>query len=238
MARQYKLGLLFCLMSGIASAGGGVIDLNFAGVSSEAYPFSDNPFVQGFYDGGTSSDGTTGVNYGINFPGDAQVICLNTVGVVCSNTSQGGLGNPASAYTAMFFLNASSTYLDDPAGFTNGFSFDYTAVYNTGSVEVYSGLDGTGSELGSITLGLTPSTCDGSYNAGFCPFVAEGVSFAGTAESIEFDGVENEIVYDDITFGSATVGGVPEPGTLGLAFAGLAGVGLFQLRGRKRRANA
>ena len=67
-----------------------VVDLNFEGINS-TYP-SGFAFINGFYDGGTSSDGTTGVNYGITFSSNAQAICLNSLTVVCSNTSKGGLG--------------------------------------------------------------------------------------------------------------------------------------------------
>jgi hypothetical protein len=222
------------------SAQAGVIALTFAGVSSQPYPFSDNPEVLNFYDGGTSSDGTTGTNYGISFPSSAQVICLNTLAdATCSNTSKGGLGPAGSMQTAMFFLNASTTFLDDPAGFTTGFAFDYVAVNDGGSIEVWSGLDGGGTLLASLTLPTTPIGPCAGYGGTFCPFVDEGLTFAGTAMSIEFDGVANQIVYDDITFGSAIVGGggAPEPGTVFSVVGGLAAIGWLQFRRRKSRAN-
>ena len=94
-----------------------------------------------------------------------------------------------------------------------------------GTVSVYDGLGGTGTLLASTVLGLTsPGPCPG-YTGAYCPFVADGLSFSGTAKSIVFGGVANQVVFDDITFGSATPGGVPEPETWALLLLGAAGIG-------------
>jgi hypothetical protein len=233
--RQFcKLIPLACLMGGIAGAG--VIDINFENIAP--YPNSSNVSILNYYNGGTSSIGTTGTNYGISFPSNALLICLNTIGTSCSNTSHGGLGDPSSQDGALYFLSGNTTYLNDAAGFTTGFAFDYTAVNGSGgSVEVWSGLNGTGTQLASLVLGVTVSSCSSSYNAGFCPFTNGSLAFAGTGMSIEFDGVPNEIVYDDITFGSTIVGGgVPEPGSMIMAVSGLAGLGLLHYRRRRTAA--
>jgi hypothetical protein len=125
--------------------------------------------------------------------------------------------------------------MNDAAGFTDGFSLFYTAISQTGSLSVYSGLNGTGTLLASLNLPTTPSTCSG-YGAGFCPFVPIGVAFAGTAQSISFAGVANQIVFDDVTFGSVIPGepgtpAVPEPSTLVMMLTG-AGAAVTQLRRR------
>jgi len=190
-----------------APAGAAVISLNFEGVNA-TYPSGFAQILE-FYNGGTSSDGTSGPNYGISFPDNALAICLNTSGVVCSNTSRGGQGDPNSQLGGLFFLSGGSTTLNDPAGFDTGFSFNYTAINFGGSVDVYSGLDGTGTLLAHLDLPTTTSNCPPQYSAGFCPFVPIGVTFAGTAQSILFNGAANQIVFDDITFGSAIPGVVP-----------------------------
>ncbi|MFN3371400.1 MAG: PEPxxWA-CTERM sorting domain-containing protein [Sphingomonadaceae bacterium] len=214
-----------------------IVVLDFEGVNA-SYP-SGFAQILDFYNGGTSSDGTSGTNYGVKFSSNALAICLNTPGTTCSNTSRGGLA-PGSDKGALFFLSGAETVLDYSAGFTTGFSFFYTKPNDfVGEVRVYDALGGMGNLLGTIALPSTPSACDFSlYNAGYCPFVAAGVAFSGTAKSIVFAGVANFVVFDDITFGSSRPGGgggvVPEPATWAMFITGFGLVGGLL---RRRRAS-
>jgi hypothetical protein len=224
------LTVLLALLAVTAmTASAGIIDLTFENIAP--YPWdSSTTFIQDYYNGGTSSVGSTGPNYGVHFPANALNVCLNTLTTICSNASRGGLGDPASQLGALFFLTGSNTYVDVPAGFTTGFSFNYTAINVGGTVNVWSGLDGTGSLLASLVLPVTPNGPCPGYVAGFCPFFPIGVAFSGTAMSIDFGGVANQIVFDDVTFGSATPG-VPEPGTLVMFGSGVVGLaGLLRRR--------
>ena len=206
--------------------------LNFEGIN-RTYPSTNFAFLNGFYNGGTSSDGTTGTNFGITFSANAQAICLNSSTQSCSNTSRGGIGNPNSRQGGLFFLTGPQTFMNRTQGFSNGFSFFYSAISSGGSFSVWSGLGGTGTLLASLALPTTPSTCSG-YSAAFCPFVAAGVSFEGLAQSVTFAGVANQIVFDDVTFGSRVpdvdFGVIPEPATVVLM-----GTGLLALAGIARR---
>jgi hypothetical protein len=235
MKKAILIAMVAAFFGAVSAKADGVVDLTFEGIAP--YPQTEVS-INGFYDGGTSGIGTTGTNYGISFPENALMLCLNTPGTVCSNTSRGGLGDPNSQQGALFFLEGSDTYLDDPAGFTTGFSFNYTAFSEGGTISVWSGLDGTGTELGSLVLGTTPSTCDFSlYDADFCPFVPEGLTFDGVAESIDFNGVADQIVFDDVTFGSSTPGNpnptVPEPASLLLLSSGILSLGAFRRKSQK-----
>jgi hypothetical protein len=209
----------------------GITSLNFENIDPTN---SNSVFVQNFYNGGTSSSGTSGTNYGVSFSPNAIALCLNTLSRTCSNTSHGGLGDPASADGALFFLTGAQTYLNYAGGFDTGFSFDYSAIGVGGSVSVYDGLNGTGNLLATLSLPATASGPCPGYNAGYCPFVDAGVAFSGTAQSISFAGAANGIVFDDITFGSITPGpgttAVPEPFTIVGTLVG----GTAALRMRKK----
>ena len=243
---RFKSALLATASAGVlaasltGSARAAVIDLTFEGIIP-TYP-GTSTFIENFYNGGTSSAGTSGTNYGVTFSANASALCLNTAGVSCSNTSRGGIGDPHSQLGALYipFGTGSSGDIDVAAGFTTGFSFNYSAQNAAAAIDVYSGLDGTGTLLASVALPVTPSqsgtnpVCDG---AAYCPFFPDGVAFAGTAELIQFvPGTGNDVVLDDVTFGSSIPGGgtTPLPATLPL-FAG--GAGLLGLLARRKKRN-
>src|SRR4051812_16530739 len=138
--------------------------LNFEGINA-VYPQALPAQVLEFYNGGTSSDGTSGTNYGISFGSNALAICLNTLSGTCSNTSRGGLA-PGSDEGALFFLSGTQTYMNVAAGFTTGFSFFYSSASESGSVNVYDGPNGTGHVLATLDLSPNSGSCPG-YNAGF-----------------------------------------------------------------------
>ncbi len=231
MKLKYGLLALALGLASIGSARADTIVLKFEGINPGPYGSSTETPIGNFYNGG----GGPSNNFGITFSSNALALCLNSLTVVCSNTSRGGLGDPTSQEGGLFFLSGGSTFMDDPAGFTTGFSLFYVAVSQPGSLSVYSGLDGTGTLLATLALPTNAGSCPG-YDAGFCPFSPVGVSFAGTAESIEFAGVGNQIVFDDVTFGSVIPNppSVPEPSTILMVATGL-GAAVTQLR-RKLRA--
>jgi len=198
-------GLTF---SWVAQAKGATV-LTFEGVGNQAP-------VGNFYNGGA------GGSLGISFSSTA-------LGIVDSDAGgTGNFGGEPSPSTVLFFLSGGAATMNVAAGFTTGFSFFYSAITNPGFVNVYDGLNGTGNVLVTLNLPLTPFNGAPDPTGTFSPFVPFGVSFVGTALSVDFGGTANRISFDNITIGSQTPGGasVPDSGAtiamLGLALTGIA----------------
>ena len=191
--------LVLLVFAGTLTANAGTIVLNFAGLQNL------EP-IGSYYAGGLGGFGSgPGPTYGITFGPDSLAI-------ICAPA--GGTGNCQynPGVNVAFFLSGAGDVMDIPAGFTTGFSFFYAAS-QVGSVNVYSGLDGTGSVLASLPLPVTGGYCNSSYY--YSCWAPVGVTFAGTADSVVFTGAANYIGFADITLGSNNPG-TPEPGTLAL----------------------
>jgi len=212
------LVIAFALSTSLASAG--TIVLTFEGLQ-------DLEPIENYYNGGLGGLGSgPGPNYGIIFGPDSLAIVSGAVG------GSGNFSGSPSGTTIAFFLTGTGDVMDVPAGFDTGFSFYYSAVVYPGEVDVYDGLDGTGSLLAALDLPVTPSggSPECTYGA-YCPWFPIGVSFAGTAESVVFTGTANYIGFDNITLGSQTPGPpVPEPGTMALLGSGLAFLRMMRRR--------
>jgi hypothetical protein len=224
MSRTFRFAAAAVLLAAPLAAHGQVLD--FEGIGAPPAGFTP---IGNFYNGGG------GPNFGIEFSSNALAICLDVPGRDCNNVSRGGQGDPGSQNTGLFFLEGGQTFMNRAAGFTDGFSFFYSAVNNAGSFSVYDGLNGTGNVLATLALPTTPNGAGNPACLGnnFCPFFAAGVNFTGTARSVSFAGVGNQIVFDDVTFGSSTPGQViPEPSTYAMLAAGLAGVAAVARRRR------
>lgn len=159
--------------------------------------------VQNFYNGGLGGLGSG--------PGPALGVSFSSTALAIIDADAGGTGNfggEPSPSTILFFLSGTAV-MNVPGGFTTGFSFYYSAINSPGSVTVYSGPNATGTVLASIPLPLTAHTGAPDPTGQFSPLVPVGVSFAGTARSVDFGGTVNQIGFDNITFGSQ----VPNPGS-------------------------
>jgi hypothetical protein len=218
------LAVIFVLA--VPSARAGTIVLNFEGLQ-------DQEPVLNYYNGGFGGNGSgPGPSFGITFGPDSLAIISGAAG------GTGNFSGAPTMPTVLFFLSGPGDVMDVPAGFTTGFSFFYSAINEPGVVTVWSGLNATGTMLASLDLSVTPSEpgTPGCPYGQYCPWFPVGVTFEGTAESVNFSGTANHIGFDNITLGSKTPV-VPEPATVMLFGSGLLGlVGLVRRRRKMQSA--
>ncbi len=190
------------------TAAASVVTLTFEGIGN-------NNQIGNYYDGGA------GGNLGVSFGADS----LSLV-----STQEGGSGsftNAPSGDTVAYFLTGAGDVMNVAHGFNTGFGFYYAdQVGFTGSIQVYSGLNGKGALLANLLLPSTPDP----YNV----FVPIGVAFKGTAESVIFGGSANYIAFDNVTLGATIPVGVPEPVSMGVFGAGLAVLATVVARRRRQ----
>jgi len=184
------------------------ITLDFEGATS----FSS---VNDFYNGGTDGAGASGSNYGIAFGGDALALSNDALGPYFSNAPTAGtVLNPVGNNAALNSFN----------GFTGQASFFYSAS-NATSVSIFSGLDGTGSMLG--TFSLLANSQNGCSDTAFCNWDLASINFDGVAKSIQFGSAAGVAGFDNVS-----VTPVPLPAAAWLMLSGLGGMGLFRRKTR------
>jgi hypothetical protein len=192
--------------------------LNFGGLG-------DMQTVGNFYNGGGLSSTP---NYGITFSS-------NFFGL--KSFYQGGSGNFATTptTTAAIFIygptgSPATGVMNVGPGFTTGLNFYFTAGFTgnqTATVTIWSGANGTGSVLATITLGNNNGACSGFPS--YCTWSNIGTSFSGTAHSVTFTGPANELGLADITIGGKGTA-IPESSSMYLLGIGLMAISVSKPR--------
>lgn len=218
MIRTAPSAVLLCVLVLCASAfanSGELMNFNYLG---------DNQSVGNFYNGsGPNGTPNYGVTFSSNFFGLRSIL-------------QGGSGNfsPTLLSTPAIFIGGSfgspvTGVMNVAPGFSSGINFYYSALFAVGQSEtitIWSGANGSGTVLATITLGSNDSSCGFPL---YCNWSNAGANFSGTAHSVTFSGPANEIGLSDITIGSNQTA-IPEPSPVYLLASGFAAIGLGKMR--------
>jgi hypothetical protein len=175
--------------------------------------------VAGYYSGAAIADGTAGPNLGVSFTG-VSGLSNDALGPYYSNA-------PSMQGTAYAYATEPSdrSFMNVIAGVDKSLSFFYSSSTDVvGAFKAYSGLNGTGTLLGSFDLAANFDSLAGNYNV-WTPLT---FSFAGVAKSFDLTASAYAVALDNIS----GVSPVPEPGTVALMLMG--GAALLA-RTRRRR---
>lgn len=175
------------------------------------------------YNGGTDSAGVAGADLGVSFGLDALALRNDELGPYFSNAP-----SPIGVLAPVF----EDAAMNVAAGFNGVVSFSYSST-DAVEIGIWSGLNGTGTLLGSIAVTANATGC--AEGNPLCVF-GSGSFDLGTnvAKSISFgDAAGLNAAFDDVS-----VTAVPEPETYALMGLGLLGVAGMAGRARRRQGAA
>lgn len=214
-----KLKLATALAVGLlstAAASAATVTLDFNGATSYSS-------VADFYNGGADAAGASGINYGVNFTG--SVLALANDGTGPGSAGQFFTGAPT---TTVIYANAGdvNAVMNVSAGFSGALGLTYSSITAPTTVNIYSGLNDTGSLLSSFTLTSNSDGCAAGSPA--CVWSLASQQFTGIAQSVDFTSNAGNALFTNIT-----ITPVPLPASGLLMAFGVAGLGMF---GARRRA--
>jgi hypothetical protein len=192
--------------------------------------------INTFFDGGTDAYGTAGGaanNAGITFTTPAEFLNAGYNGTGF-NGGTGRFENVPSGATGVLYMastpTTTSAILNDASGFS-GISLNYSLLDNTSTygstIDLYSGLNGTGNLVGTLTLTAAGTTVAcATHTDEFCTWSsANNQALTAEAESAVFTG--DARTYTEFDSVALTT---PLPAAVWLLLSGLGGLGVLARR--------
>jgi hypothetical protein len=203
---------------------------SFAHANSSSTMFMNFNYLQdqqpvGNFYNGTGGSGTP--NYRVSF--SSNFYGLRSV-YAPINAGSGNFSLDPTQTPAIFINGITGSQVTGSMNVSNGFSSGINFFYAAGfqeMVQVWSGANGTGTLLATLTLSPNNGSC--SPSPAYCNWTNVGLSFTGVAKSVTFSGAANGIGITDITLGQSTTV-MPEPSAVFLVATGLFGIGVQRLR--------
>ncbi|MFO0834472.1 MAG: hypothetical protein U0638_05835 [Phycisphaerales bacterium] len=186
--------------------------------------FQDTELILNAYAGGTGSMGSAINNSGVFF--DPGFFAGNDSDITSNVGFWGDTANEPDGMGSMYFANITGVafgVINVPAGFNNQWSSFYSAKQSC-QIDVWSGPNGSGLNLGSLTINPNAQTNAGDPNGTFTTWKLATIPFSGVAQSVTYTGPDYDVRFDRMDFNL-----VPAPGAASLALLG----GLAALRRRR-----
>jgi hypothetical protein len=185
-----------------------------------SWPYASD--IANYYNGGTASDGSSGTNYGVSFTNSVDSSLFG----FSNNDGLGSLPNGDYYANAPSMLGIANpfgpiVFMNVANGVDSSLSFYYTSAEAiTGAVKAYSGLNGTGTLLGSFDLAAN--------NAGLADtWTQVTFNFSGAAASFDLSAASGAVAFDNIA-------AVPEANSYAMLIAGLGMMGFAARRKNKQ----
>ncbi len=144
---------------------------------------------------------------GVSFTNVLGVSNNDGLGSLANGDYYAGAPSPLGvAFAQLDGVTNTAAYMNVAAGVTGGLSFFYSTPADAPvAIKAYSGLNGTGTLLGTVNLSAN--------SADYSSWNQAVLSFSGTAKSFDLTGTANLVGLDNIA-------AVPEPSSLALLLAG------------------
>lgn len=150
--------------------------------------------IRDFYNGGAASNGNIGPNYQVTYSSNSLAIVDQDAG------GSGNFANEPSPDSVMFWLSDVDAHMNYAPGFTQ-FEVYYTSTSFPGTLSFWTGVNGTGTQVGT-TINLAPlgSSCGGDPAGAYNCWQKVPVVLPGQAFSVTFGGSADFIAFDNLSF--------------------------------------